>query len=101
MKLAELRTQRNSLETTIREGEATLRQAFRLSGTRDWIRAGAYRFREGRTAGPRRLQRERLYAELKMILHHAGLDDVDVEALLSRCEQEGKPGTRLFINRIS
>ena len=101
VKLAELRTQRNSLETTIREGEAALRQAFRLSGTRDWIRAGTYRFREGRTAGPRRLQRERLYAELKMILHHAGLDDVDVEALLSRCEQEGKPGTRLFINRIS
>ena len=101
MKLAELRTQRNSLETTIREGEAALRQAFRLSGTRDWIRAGAYRFREGRTAGPRRLQRERLYTELKTILHHAGLDDVDVEALLSRCEQEGKPGTRLFINRIS
>ena len=101
VKLAELRTQRNSLETTIREGEAALRQAFRLSGTRDWIRAGAYRFREGRTAGPRRLQRERLYAELKTILHHAGLDDVDVEALLSRCEQEGKPGTRLFINRIS
>ena len=98
---AELRTQRDSLETTIREAEAALRQAFRLSGTRDWIRAGTYRFREGRTAGPRRLQRERLYAELKMILHHAGLDDVDVEALLSRCEQEGKPGTRLFINRIS
>ena len=100
MKLAELRTQRDSLDTTIREGEAALRQAFRLSGTRDWIRAGAYRFREGRTAGPRRLQRERLYAELKTILHHAGLD-VDIEALLSRCEQEGKPGTRLFINRIS
>ena len=98
---AELRTQRDSLETTIREAEAALRQAFRLSGTRDWIRAGTYRFREGRTAGPRRLQRERLYAELKTILHHAGLDDVDVEALLSRCEQEGKPGTRLFINRIS
>ena len=48
---AELRTQRDSLETTIREAEAALRQAFRLSGTRDWIRAGTYRFREGRTAG--------------------------------------------------
>ena len=70
-------------------------------GVQEWIGYVGVEWIEGSFYNIMGLPIQRLYAELKTILHHAGLDDVDVEALLSRCEQEGKPGTRLFINRIS
>ena len=98
-RLTALKKQRERLETDIRNGEAALRQAYQLSGTRDWIRSGAYRFRESRTAAPRRLNREKLHGELEDIFHGAGLDDINVENLLAHCEQEGKAGSRLYINR--
>lgn len=98
-RLTALKKQRERLETDIRNGETALRQAYQLSGTRDWIRSGAYRFRESRAAAPRRLNREKLHGELEDIFHGAGLDDINVENLLAHCEQEGKVGSRLYINR--
>ncbi len=99
--LTALKKQRETLETDIRKREVALRQIYQFSGTKNWVLSGGYRFRESRTAGPRRLNWEKLHGELEELLHGAGLDDIDVDSLFAHCEQEGKPGSRLFINKIA
>ena len=100
-RLEQLKAARSTLDAEIRETEAALKQAHRLSDTRDWIRAGGYRFRCTTTAGRRTLDRKALHTELRDIFNFEKLDDIDVEALLTRCERQGEPSSRLTIHPVT
>ena len=61
-----------------------------------WISAGSQRFRVSAQAGRRTLNKDQLRLELSAIL---GEDDAD--ALITRCESEGKSFDRLNISKIN
>lgn len=96
-RLADLKDTRTALEAEIDELEAGLKDAYALSGmTGDWINAGAHRFKVSPQAGRRTLNRDMLRLELLDALG----DEHAVEKLLSWCEVEGKPFTRLTVSPI-
>lgn len=100
-RLDALKQSRSTLDAAIKEMEAALKLACRLSGTQNWISSGQHRFRCITAAGRRSLNREALHDELADIFRFEHLDDIDVDALLSRCEREGAAASRLIINTIS
>lgn len=100
-RLDALKQSRSTLDTAIKEMEAALKLACQLSGTQNWINTGQHRFRCTTAAGRRSLNREALHDELADIFRFEHLDDIDVDALLSRCEREGAAASRLIINAIS
>ena len=100
-RLEALKQNRSTLDAEIREIEAALKLAHKLSGTQDWINVGQHRFRCTTAAGRRSLNREALHDELADIFRFEHLDDINVDTLLSRCEREGAAASRLIINAIS
>jgi hypothetical protein len=95
--LAKLKAESVTLEAQISEIEDALKTAYRLSGVNGgWINADNQRFRLSFQSGRRTLNREQLRLELSAIL---GEDDAD--ALLARCESEGKSFERLMVSTIN
>ena len=96
-RLADLKDTRTALEAEIEELEAGLKDAYALSGmTGDWINAGSHRFRVSQHPGRRTLNRDALRLELLDVLG----DEHAAEKLISWCEVEGRPFSRLTINPI-
>lgn len=100
-KLAALKNQRTALDTEIKEMEAVLKLVHRQAGTRDWIDTGKYRFRMSVAAGRTTLDKNALREELTEIFSFEHLGDIDVDALLARCERTGEPFERLSISPIN
>jgi len=101
VKLESLKASRNTLDAEIREMEAALKQAHKLSGTTDWITTGQYRFRTANTAGRRTLDRDAMREELEALCASGSIPPIDVAALFQRHEHEGAPSTRLSIIPIN
>ena len=100
-KLASLKEQRTALDDEIKEMETVLKLVHRQSGTRDWVDTGNYRFRMSVAAGRSTLNREALHEELTAIFRFDGLGNIDVDALLARCERVGSPFEKLSISPIN
>ena len=96
-RLARLKADAAALDREISEVEDGLKTAYRLSDVSgNWINAENQRFRVSSQSGGRSLNREQLRLELSAIL---GEDDCD--ALLARCESEGKSFERLMVSKIN
>jgi hypothetical protein len=100
-KLAVLKKQRTTLDAEIKEMETVLKLVHRQAGTRDWVNTANYRFRMSVTAGRTTLDKNALREELSEIFSFEHLGDIDVDALLARCERTGVPSERLTISPIS
>jgi len=100
-KLAALKEQRTALDNEIKEMETVLKLVHRQSGTRDWVDTGKYRFRMSVAAGRSTLDREALHEELTDIFRFEGLGDIDVDALLARCERTGAPSERVWVSPVN
>ena len=100
-KLADLKNQRAALDAEIKEMEAVLKLVHRQAGTRDWVDTGKYRFRMSVAAGRSTLNRDALHEELTDIFRFEGLGDIDVDALLARCERTGAPFERLCVSPVN
>lgn len=100
-KLDNLKTQKEQIQAEITEIENALKQAHRISGTNDWIDTGAHRFRMSMCAGRKSLNRDALQDELTEIFADAKIDDVDVAALITRCEKQGASFPRLTISPVN
>ncbi|NCD34968.1 MAG: hypothetical protein EOL87_16320 [Spartobacteria bacterium] len=95
--LKDLKARQNQLDVEISEIEEGLRTAYALSDVGGaWVSAGSHRFRVSTQAGRRTLNKDQLRLELSAVL---GEDDAD--ALITRCESEGKPFDRLNISKIN
>lgn len=101
-RLADLKDARTALDAEIEDMETGLKEAYSLTDMKgDWINADTHRFRVTPQAGRRTLDRSSLQEELEEIFRFEGVDDIDVEALLTRCEREGKPFQLLSVNKIN
>ena len=100
-KLETLKRNRSALDVEIREIEMALRQAHQLSGTKNWISTGHYRFRTTTVAGRRTLDKIALQAELDEICALEKIERIDVDALLRRNEREGAPSVRLSVTPVN
>ena len=100
-KLAALKEQRTALDNEIKEMETVLKLVHRQAGTRDWVDTGNYRFRMSVAAGRTTLDKDALRKELTEIFNEEHLGDVDVDALLARCERTGSPFEKLSISPIN
>jgi len=95
--LKDLKVRQGQLDAEITEVEDGLKTAYALSDAfGSWISAGNQRFRVSTQAGRRTLNKDQLRLELSKVL---GEDDAD--ALITRCESEGKPFDRLNISKIN
>jgi hypothetical protein len=96
-RLARLKADSATLDREISEVEDGLKTAYRLSAVGgNWINSENQRFRVSSQSGRRSLNREQLRLELSPIL---GEDECD--ALLARCESEGKSFERLMVSKIN
>ena len=96
-RLADLKDTRTALDAEIEELETGLKDAYTLSGVAgDWINTGSHRFKVSQHPGRRTLNRNALRLELLDALG----DEHAAEKLISWCEIEGKPFSRLTINPI-
>ena len=96
-KLATLKSELDRLDVEISAIEDGLKTAYRLSDVSgNWINADNQRFRVSSQSGRRTLNRDQLRWELAAIM---GKDKA--EALLARCESEGKPIERLMVSKIN
>ncbi|WP_291440094.1 hypothetical protein [Desulfovibrio sp.] len=100
-KLAVLKKQRTTLDAEIKEMEAVLKLVHRQAGTRDWVNTANYRFRMSVAAGRTTLDKNALRGELSNIFCFEHLDDIDVDALLARCERTGEPFEKLSVSPIN
>lgn len=96
-----LKIKREALDTEIKEIEASLKQAHKLSGRNDWIGTESYRFRVTNTAGRRTLDRDALHDDIVSIFNTIGIDDIDVNYLFARNERTGAASSRLSIVPIN
>lgn len=95
--LKDLKARQDQLEAEISEVEEGLKTAYALSDVHGaWISAGSQRFRVSTQAGRRTLNKDQLRLELSRVLRE---DDAD--ALITRCESEGKSFDRLNISKIN
>jgi len=95
--LKDLKARQSELEAEISEVEEGLKTAYALSDAYgSWINAGSQRFRVSTQASRRTLNKDQLRLELSKVL---GADDVD--AVITRCETEGKSFDRLNISKIN
>jgi hypothetical protein len=96
-RLKDLKTRQGVLEVEISEIEEGLRTAYALSDVGgSWINAGMHRFRVSTQNGRRPLHTEQLLLELSAVL-----GEEEANALIARCESEGKPFDRLTVSRIN
>ena len=100
-KLAVLKKQRTTLDAEIKEMEAVLKLVHRQAGTRDWVNTVNYRFRMSVAAGRTTLDKTALREELSEIFSFEHLGDIDVDALLARCERTGEPFEKLSVSPIN
>ena len=100
-KLAVLKKQRITLDAEIKEMEAVLKLVHRQAGTRDWVNAANYRFRMSVATGRTTLDKNALREELSDIFRFESLGDIDVDALLARCERTGEPFEKLSVSPIN
>jgi hypothetical protein len=92
-----LKARQDQLDAEITEVEEGLKTAYALSDAYgSWISAGSQRFRVSAQIGRRTLNKDQLRLELSAVL---GEDDAD--ALITRCESEGKPFERLNVSKIN
>jgi hypothetical protein len=90
-RLKALKSRQGELEAEIAEIEEGLRTAYALSDVGGfWINAGSHRFRVSAQNGRRTLNKEQLRLELSTVL-----GEEEADALITRCESEGKPFDRL------
>jgi hypothetical protein len=95
--LKDLKSRQGVLGEEIAEIEEGLRTAYALSDVDgSWINAGMHRFRVSAQNGRRTLNKEQLRLELSAVL-----GEEDADALITRCESEGKPFDRLLVNKIN
>jgi hypothetical protein len=95
--LKDLKARQDQLDAEISEVEEGLKTAYALSDAYgSWISAGSQRFRVSAQAGRRTVNKDQLRLELSAVL---GADDAD--ALITRCESEGKSFDRLNISKIN
>ena len=95
--LKDLKARQDQLDAEITEVEDGLKIAYALSDAHGaWISSGSQRFRVSTQAGRRTVNKDQLRLELLVAL---GEDDAD--ALITRCESEGKPFDRLNISKIN
>ena len=95
--LKELKARQDQLNAEISVVEDGLKAAYTLSDAcGSWINAGSQRFRVSAQSGRRTLNKDQLRMELSAVL---GEDDAD--ALITKCESEGKPFDRLNISKIN
>ena len=95
--LKDLKARQGQLDAEISEVEEGLKTAYALSDAYgSWISAGSQRFRVSTQAGRRTLNKDQLRLELSAVL---GEDDAD--ALITRCESQGKPFDRLTVSTIN
>lgn len=95
--LKDLKARQDQLDAEISEVEDGLKTAYALSDVHGaWISAGSQRFRVSTQAGRRTLNKDQLRLELSKII---GEDDAD--AVITRCETEGKSFDRLNISKIN
>jgi len=96
-RLARLKADSATLDREISEVEDGLKTAYRLSAVGgNWINTENQRFRVSSQSGRRTLNKDQLRLELSAVL---GEDDAD--ALITKCESEGKPFDRLNISKIN
>jgi hypothetical protein len=96
-KLAKLKGELARLDVEISEIEDGLKTAYRLTDVSgNWINVDKQRFRVSSQSGRRTLNREQLRWELAAVM---GEDKA--EALLARCESEGKAFERLMVSKIN
>ena len=100
-KLAVLKKQRTTLDAEIKEMETVLKLVHRQAGTRDGVNTANYRFRMSVAAGRTTLDKNALREELSEIFCFEHLDDIDVDALLARCERTGEPFEKLSVSPIN
>jgi len=100
-KLAALKDQRTFLDNEIKEMETVLKLVHRQAGTRDWVDTGTYRFRMSVAAGRTTLDKDALREELTEIFNSEHMGDIDLNALLARCERTGSPLEKLSISPIN
>ena len=96
-RLTDLKARQDQLDVEISEIEEGLRTAYALSDVGGaWIDAGNHRFRVSAQNGRRTLNKEQLRLELSAVL-----GEEQAEAIIARCESEGKPFDRLTVSRIN
>lgn len=95
-KLKALKDSKTELETDIREIESAVRQAYQLSGSDAWVKAGQYKFRVSQMPGRRSFSKDALSDELTTLFAHENIH-MDVPTLLANCEREGTPYSTLRI----
>jgi hypothetical protein len=96
-RLKDLKARQDELDVEISEIEEGLRTAYFLSDVGgSWINAGRHRFRVSAQNGRRTLNKEQLRLELS-----AALGEEKTDAIIARCESEGKPFDRLTVSRIN
>jgi hypothetical protein len=96
-RLKDLKARHGELEVEISEVEEGLRTAYALSDVGGaWIDAGSHRFRVSAQNGRRTLNKEQLRLELTTVLGEEKAD-----AIITKCESEGKPFDRLTVSRIN
>jgi hypothetical protein len=96
-RLKDLKTRQGELDTEIAEIEEGLRTAYALSDVGgSWINAGMHRFRVSAQNGRRTLNKEQLRLELSAVL-----GEEEADAIIARCESEGKSFDRLLVNKIN
>lgn len=95
--LKDLKARQGKLEVEISEIEEGLRTAYALSDVGGaWINAGSHRFRVSAQNGRRTLNKEKLRLELLAVIGEEKAD-----AIIARCESEGKPFDRLNVSKIN
>jgi hypothetical protein len=96
-RLKDLKSSQGVLGEEIAEIEEGLRTAYALSDVGgSWINAGMHRFRVSAQNGRRTLNKEQLRLELSAVL-----GEEEADALITRCESEGKTFDRLLVNKIN
>ena len=100
-KLVTLKNQRTTLDAEIKEMEGVLKLVYRQTGIRDWVNAANYRFRMSVATGRTTLDKNALREELSDIFRFESLGDIDVDALLARCERTGEPFEKLSVSPIN
>lgn len=94
--------ERADLDSKIKARESAMKDWYELANLRgEWIQAGNQRFRAVETVGRRALDKDSLMYELAEIFATEDMDDIDVQALITRHERVGEPSTRLFVTQVN
>lgn len=99
-RLDELKQRQNDIHAEITAIEDSLKQAYRLSNSKDWIETGGYRFRMSMVAGRKSLNQDALKMEISDILHGLG-SEVDVDCLFASCMKQSASFPRLTISTVN